>query len=121
MDWRDNIIREIGEGMGVQGLGFGDQGVVCFEFESNGSLFMEQQESGVLVYLRKEIDAYNPLPVMEKALRECHYTNSFPWSLQAAIKDDQLFISLFMIDDQFNRPSVENAMQYLLSKADQLT
>ena len=120
MDWRDEVLADVGNGMGVNGLNFGAEGVICFEYERSGSLYMEQKDEGVLMYLHRDIDSYNPLPAMEQALKECHYTNSYNWPLQGGLKEDQLFIGLFLSDDEFNRPDVEKAIQYLISKLDQL-
>lgn len=120
MDWRDNVVSELGEGMGIDGLSFGDTGVVCLEIEGSGAFYMERKDSGVLMYLAREMDRYNALPVLEQVLAACHYKNSFPYPLQAGLLENQLFISLFMNDNDFNRPSVERAMQILLDKADEL-
>ncbi|WP_067518768.1 hypothetical protein [Endozoicomonas ascidiicola] len=121
MDWKDEVLADVGNGMGVSGLNFGPEGVICFEYERSGSLYMEQKEDGVLMYLHRDIDAFNPLPAMEKALKGCHFTNSYAWPLQVGLKDNQLFIGLFLVDNEFDRPSVEKAIQYLMSKLDQLT
>ena len=120
MDWRDNVVSEFGEGMGISGLNFGDTGVVCLEIENSGSFYMERKESGVLMYLSREVDRFNVLPVLEQVLAACHYKYSFLYPLQAGLQENQLFISLFMSDNDFSRPSVERAMQILLDKADEL-
>ena len=120
MDWRDNVVSELGEGMGISGLNFGDTGVVCLQIEGSGSIYMERKDNGVLMYLAREMDRYNALPIVEQVLAACHYKKSFPYSLQAGLLENQLFIGLFMGDNDFNRPSVERAMQILLDKADEL-
>ncbi|KEI70811.1 hypothetical protein [Endozoicomonas elysicola] len=120
MDWRNNVITELGEGMGIRGLDFGDTGVVCFQIEGAGSLYMEQKEDGILMYLVREMDSFNSLPILERALAECHYKKSFPYPLQVGVQENQLFICLFIHDVDFNRPSVESAMQFLMNKVDEL-
>ncbi len=120
MDWRNNIVSELGESMGISGLDFGDTGVVCLQIEGSGSFFMELKEDGVLMYLAREMDRFNALPTLEQALVACHYKKSFPFPLQVGLQESQLFISLFMHDSDFSRPSVESAMQILLDKADEL-
>lgn len=120
MDWRNNVLSELAEAMGIKGLGFGDTGVVCFQIEGAGSLYMEQKDDGVLMYLICEMDSFNRLPVLERALAECHYKKSFSYPLQVGIQESQLFICLYLYDTDFNRPSVESAMQFLINKADEL-
>lgn len=120
MDWRNNVLAEVGEGMGISGLSFGDTGVVSFQFDQIGTLYLELKESGVLMYLAREIDEFNSLPILERALEACHYKRSFPYSLQAGVKNNQLFICLFLSDSDFSRPDVERAMDFLMSKVDEL-
>ncbi|MFK0570981.1 hypothetical protein [Endozoicomonas sp.] len=120
MDWRNNVLAEVGEGMEINGLDFGDTGVVCFQFEQSGSLYMELKESGILMYLAREMDGFNSLPVLEQALKECHYKKSFPFSLQVGIQNNQLFICLFLPDGDFSRPGVESAIQFLMSRMEEL-
>ncbi len=120
MDWRNNVVSELGEGMGISGLDFGDTGVVCLQIEGSGSLYMELKENGVLMYLAREMDRYNALPTLELALAACHYKKSFPFPLQIGLQENHLFISLFMNDNDFSRPGVESAIQILLDKADEL-
>ncbi|WP_257285006.1 hypothetical protein [Endozoicomonas sp. SESOKO1] len=120
MDWRNNVVSEFAEAMGIRGFDFGDTGVACFEIEGAGSFYMEQKEEGVLMYLAREIDPFNSLPILESALAECHYKRSFPYPLQVGLQENQLVICLFVDDSDFNRPSVERAMQFLMNKADGL-
>ena len=120
MDWRNNVISELGEGMGIKGFDFGDTGVVCFQVEGAGSLYLEQKDDGILMCLAREMDDFNSLPILERALAECHYKKSFPYPLQVGVQENQLVICLFIHDSDFNRPSVESAMQFLMNKADEL-
>ena len=71
---------EFAEAMGIRGFDFGDTGVACFEIEGAGSFYMEQKEEGVLMYLAREIDPFNSLPLLESALAECHYIKEFSLS-----------------------------------------
>ncbi|USE35283.1 hypothetical protein [Endozoicomonas sp. SCSIO W0465] len=120
MDWRNNVISEFAEAMGIRGFDFGDTGVACFEIEGAGSLYMEQKEDGILMYLAREIDPFNNLPILENALAECHYKKSVSYPLQVGVRENQLVICLFVDDSDFTRPTVESAMQFLINKADEL-
>ncbi|WP_257266568.1 hypothetical protein [Endozoicomonas sp. ONNA2] len=121
MDWRNNVVSEFAEAMGIRGFDFGDTGVACFDIEGAGSFCMEQKEEGVLMYMAREIDPFNSLPILESALAQCHYKRSFTYPLQVGFNENQLVICLFMDDSDFNRPSVERAMQFLMQKTDELT
>ena len=120
MDWRDGVLSEVAQGMNIRNFDFGETGVACFEMENTGSLFMEQKEEGVLMYFAYEIDTFNMLSIMESALSECHYKNSFPYTLQVGLQENRLFICLFLHNSSFNRSSVASAMTFLINKAEEL-
>lgn len=121
MDWRSDVLSEIGLGMGVEGVDFSGTGVVSFEFERRGTLYMELQETGILMYLIRPVSQFEILPVLERALIACHYTKSLRFPLQVGLQDDdQLFISLFVANEGFNRSEAEGAMQQLTEKFDEI-
>ena len=96
MEWRDQVLAEVGQGMGIQGLDFSGTGVVSFEFEQRGTLYMELQEDGILMYLIREITQFDYLPVYMRALRQCHYTQSLNFMMQMGLQDEnQLFLLAF--------------------------
>ena len=120
MDWRDNVISELGEGMGVSGLTFGDSGAVCFDFEHSGKLYIEVKKNGVLLSLSRSVESYNLLSSLENALKACHYKNSFPYCLQVGLRNNELYSCIFVPDSEFDRPTTEWVMQFLMAKADEL-
>ncbi len=121
MEWRDEVLAEVGRGMGVDGLDFSGSGVVSFEFETRGTLFMELQEEGILMYLVRQISQHERLPVFVKSLRQSHYKNSLRFPLQVGLQgDDQLFFCLFLPDGEFSRPNIESAILFLTEQFDQL-
>ena len=121
MEWRDQVLAEVGQGMGIQGLDFSGTGVVSFEFEQRGTLYMELQEDGVLMYLIREITQFEHLPVYMRALRQCHYTQSLNFLTQMGLQDEnQLFLCLFLNNEEFNRPNIESAIEHLTELFDQI-
>lgn len=119
MEWRDQVLAEVGQGMGISGLDFSGTGVVSFEFERSGTLYMELQDEGILMYLIRELTQFEKLPVFEKALKMCHYKQNLRFPLQIGLQgENQLFLSLFLANEDFNRPNIESAMQYLSEQFD---
>ena len=119
MEWRDQVLEEVGRGMGINGLDFSGTGVVSFEFERSGTLYMELQEEGILMYLIRELTQFDKLPIFEKALKQCHYKQNLRFPLQIGLQgEDQLFLSLFLANEEFNRPNIESAIQYLSEQFD---
>lgn len=121
MEWRDQVLTEVGQGMGIQGLDFSGTGVVSFEFEQRGTLYMELQEDGVLMYMIREITQFDLLPVYMRALKQCHYTKSLNFLMQVGLQDEnQLFLCLFLNNEEFNRSNIESAIQFLTEQFDQI-
>ena len=114
MGWRDEVLAEVGRGMGIEGLDFGGTGVVSFEFERMGTLYIEHQDDGILMYLIRTLPAHDFLPVLEKALKMCHYTQSQKFPLQVGAQEqEQLFLCIYLANEEFNRPNVETVIQSL--------
>ena len=121
MDWRDEVIAEVGRGMGVDGLNFGGTGVISMEFERRGALFLEQKDEGVLMYLVQRVSRYGTQQLLLSAMRQCHYTRVPQFPLQVGLKeDDQLFFIVFLRNEEFTRPSVETAIEVLTQQFEKI-
>ncbi|OED44870.1 type III secretion chaperone SycN [Endozoicomonas sp. (ex Bugula neritina AB1)] len=121
MEWRDDVLAEVGRGMGIEGLDFSGTGVISFEFERMGTLYMEHQEDGVLMYLIRELPAHDYMEVLEKALKLCHYTQSQQFPLQVGAQErEQLFLCIYLANEEFDRPNVETVIQSLTAYFDSL-
>ncbi len=120
MDWRNTVVADIGRGMGIEGLGFGASGVISFEFESRGTLFMELQEEGVLIYMIRQIPQFDTSGLLMSALKACHYTRSLSFPLQAALKqDNELVFMVYLINEAFTIPNAEGVIELLTRQFEQ--
>lgn len=121
MEWRDTVLAEVGQGMGIEGLNFSEAGAVSFEFERMGTLYMEPQEEGVLLYLTRALLSHDYMSVLEKALKLCHYTHSQKFALQVGVQErEQLFLCIYLANEAFNRPNVEAVIESLSGHFDSL-
>ena len=121
MDWRDDVMTDVGKGMGIDGLSFGESGVISLDFEHRGELFLEQQEDGVLMYLVRTISMHDSLGVLINALKECHYTKALRFPMQTGLKgDDELFLFIYLANEEFSRPNIENSMDALAQQFDKI-
>ncbi|MRI32161.1 type III secretion chaperone SycN [Endozoicomonas sp. OPT23] len=120
MDWRDSVVADIGRAMGIDGLEFGASGVISFEFENRGTLFMELQEDGVLIYLVRRIPQFDTAHLLVSALKACHYTKSLSFPLQAGLKqDDELVFMVYLINEAFTLPNAEGVIELLTRQFEQ--
>ncbi|WP_263082198.1 hypothetical protein [Endozoicomonas sp. Mp262] len=121
MDWRDQVIADVGRGMGVEGLEFTGSGVIQLEFERRGQLFIEAREKGVLFYLTRGLPQYDCVDMLVRALQAAHYSSSMRYPLQAGLKGDrELFLCIFLGNEEFDRPNIEGVMQILADQFDRI-
>ena len=121
MDWRDEVMAEVGRGMGAEGLTFGESGVVSFEFEQRGALYLEQQEEGVLIYLIRVVSPHDSLGLLKNALKECHYTRATRFPMQVGLKgDDQVFLLIYLRNEEFARPNIESSIEVLTQQFEKI-
>lgn len=121
MDWRDEVVSDIGRGMGIEGLSFGVSGVISMEFESERTLYLETQEEGVLVYMVQGLSRFDASKSLVYALKKCHYTQSLVLPLQAGLKgEEELVWLIYLNNEQFSRPTVESAIETIIRQSEQL-
>ncbi|WP_257279841.1 hypothetical protein [Endozoicomonas sp. ISHI1] len=121
MDWRDEVVSDIGRGVGIDGLSFGTSGVISIEFESEKTLYLETQEEGVLIYMVQGLSRFDACKSLVHALRKCHYTQSLALPLQAGLKGEEELVWLIHLNnEQFSRPTVESAIETIVRQSEQL-
>ncbi|PJE79766.1 hypothetical protein CI610_01268 [invertebrate metagenome] len=117
MSWKDDVVSELGVSMGMEQLDFGESNVLSLTFEESGTLHMENQDEGVLLYLFQKIPAHDQLILLMRALKQCHYQVSQRFLLQTGLnEDDELFFCVFLDNEDFSRPHVESTIQYLMDQ-----
>ncbi|WP_153301605.1 hypothetical protein [Endozoicomonas arenosclerae] len=122
MDWRDEVISDVGKGIGVENLTFGESGVISIDFESERTLYLERQEEGVLIYMVQGLSRFDASKSLIHALRKCHYTQSLMLPLQAGLKGEEELVWLIYLDnEQFAQPTIESAIEILIRQSEQLS
>ena len=121
MDWRDQMIADVGRGMGLDGLNFSGTGVIRLEFERRGELYIETRDDGVLFYLIRKISRHDCLDILKQALKCCHYTQSMRFPLQVGLQgEDDLFLCSFLVNESFSRPNIEGVLQSIGDQFDKI-
>ncbi len=112
-EWANRTVGEFGRGMGMDDLRLENDAIVCLEFETSGTLFIERVEDCMLVYLARRL----PPPrdrIARRSLELCHYREGLPMTIHAGLKDDDTFVFLTRIDRaDFSLPILERAFAAL--------
>ncbi|MDP0588171.1 MAG: hypothetical protein QS748_02775 [Candidatus Endonucleobacter bathymodioli] len=122
MDWRDQMIADVGRGIGFEELDFSGSGVIKLEFERRGDVYIEAREDGVLFYLIRRISSHDRLEVLTAALKCCHYSQSIRFPLLSGIQgDDDMFLCSFLVNESFSRPNIEGVIKMLGEQFDNIS
>jgi type III secretion chaperone SycN len=113
MSWIDDSVAEFGRGLDIDHLALNDRGLVSLVFERSGTLFLEQVNGYLLIYLTREIAAKDDSLVL-RALSLCHYRNGHPYDLSAAMKGEDRLTFLARIPEREVSPPVLEAAFALL-------
>jgi type III secretion system chaperone SycN len=114
--WVDRAIAEFGRSIGVGQLSFGEAGVLSLQLDAFGTLFIEQAEGCVLIYLARSI----PLPhngTAARLLTLSHYDEGLPMAVNPGLRGEDAFVlSVRVPESEFSLPLLEQAMALLLER-----
>ena len=120
MNFAQFTLSDFARQLGMDELTLNDQGVASLVFESLGTLFVEQLDGSVLIYLVLKHERLEQ-GMLEQALFQCHWQNNQPLELNAALVGERsLAISTRIEDSKFNLPTLEQALQLLSQLHDQI-
>ncbi|WP_330924631.1 hypothetical protein [Candidatus Sororendozoicomonas aggregata] len=122
MDWRDQVIGNVGRSMGMDDLNFSGSGVIKLTFERGGDLFIEAKDSGVLFYQTRMISRHDCLETLLVALKSCHYSQSMKHPLQVGLQGEEgLVLCSFLANESFSEPNIQGLMQMMGEQFDKIT
>jgi type III secretion system chaperone SycN len=108
-------IAEFGHNLGMPGLNWSDSGVIVLDFAIRGTLFLEDHDDALLMYLVRTIDsAADRLSVLQTALQLCHYRERLPYPVQPGLSTDAkltFFVQLAAAD--VTLPELERILETL--------
>lgn len=109
------LLTEWGESLGLGQLIWPDSGVITLSFEQRGTLYLEQRDTALLVYLARELDRWkDTLETLKLALRMCHYRENLPYPVQVGLKgESSLVFSVRFNTESTTLPELEYAVELL--------
>lgn len=109
-----------GRSMGMEGVRFDRNGVVCLDFESRGILFLERGEREVLAYLVREMrDA--GAEGLERAMALCHFRHALPFPTHPGFLGEGRLVFLVRIPEpDVTLPVLERVLDHLTGMHDRI-
>ena len=113
MSWVEDTIREFGAGIGMEDLRLSAEGLVSLDIEAMGTLFIEQTEEDMLVYLVRQFPEYET-DIYAGALAACHFSEALPFAIHAALHDENRLVFIArMSRKEFSLPILEQVIDLL--------
>lgn len=117
-----DTVRRYGQVMGVENLAMGDNGLLCLDFESSGTLYLEYLErlDEVLVYLVRPMPAHDTR-LAAAALELCRFRQEIPFTVQAGFMgDDRLVFMVRFLHREFTLPGLRQAIDLLKKRQENM-
>lgn len=113
MSFAQATLTDFARQLGLGRIVFSDNGVASLVFESMGTLFVEQADESVLVYLAKTHDRIETNTV-RTALEMCHWRHNHPVDVNACLgANNQLVLSARIQEYEFDLPRLEQTLRLL--------
>ena len=116
MTWVDESIRQYGRSIGAENLSLDEDGLLRLDFERKGCLQMELVEDALLVYLSRPLPSYDR-EAAKRILSACSPDRHHAYPLNAAIKDNEVFVLARIPERDVTPPVLEQCIQLLESVA----
>jgi len=109
------LLNELGENLGIEGLEWPQSGTVGLEFDERGTLCLENVDDELLVYLVRNIERRDGgAERLQSALRLCHYREGLPFTVHAGLKgEDLLSFAVRLPSRETTLPELELVLETL--------
>lgn len=113
MNWIDGEVEAYGRSMGLEGLRFNRNGVVCLDLESLGTLFLERGDKEILVYLARKMRNAGKAG-LKKAMALCHFHHASPFPTHVGFLEGERLVFLARIPErEITLPVLEKVLDHL--------
>ncbi|HOB61137.1 MAG TPA: type III secretion chaperone SycN [Candidatus Competibacteraceae bacterium] len=109
------VLTEFGQSLGLTDFRWPDAGMAAFAFDARGTLYLEERDEVLLVYLVRPLDPHRRSPeLLKSALRLCHYRQQWPYVVQAGLQDESQLVFLARLPvREVTLPELEQALDLL--------
>ena len=109
------VLAEFGQSLGIPGLQWPQSNVLALDFDILGTLFLENCDDDLLVYLVRPIaQSDQTAAVLKAALQHCHYRQGLPYAVQPGLRGDTGLVFLVRLPARdVTLPELERVMNTL--------
>ena len=108
-------LEEFGHSLGLPDLQWPQSGVLALNFDMRGTLFLEDHDNELLVYLVRQIrQPEQTFTILKTALRRCHYRQGLPFAVQAGLRGETDLVFLVRLASRdVSLPELEQVLEIL--------
>lgn len=109
------VLAEFGQSLGIADLQWPPSKRLTLSFDLRGTLYLEDRDETLLMYLVRPIDPGKPLgAVLKSALQYCHYRQGLPFTVQPGLRGDTDLVFLVRLSSRSaNLPDMERILETL--------
>lgn len=109
------VLTEFGRSLGLTNFRWPESGTAAFAFDARGTLYLEERDETLLVYLARNLDLHRRGPdPFKNALQLCHYRHQWPFVVQAGLRDEAQLVFLARLPvREVTLPALEQALELL--------
>ncbi|MCP5306248.1 MAG: CesT family type III secretion system chaperone [Chromatiaceae bacterium] len=115
MNTNQEVVAELGRSLGIEGLAMPEGRPLALRFDRRGSLYVEDRDEILLVYLARDIDlGADRAAVLEKALGLCHYSQGLAYPVHPGLRAERTLVFLVRLpSEQVTLPEIERVLELL--------
>ena len=116
MNTNQEVVAELGRSLGIEGLAMPEGRPLALRFDRRGSLYVEDRDEILLVYLARDIDlgADRAAGRPEACLRLCHYSQGLAYPVHPGLRAERTLVFLVRLpSEQVTLPEIERVLELL--------
>ncbi|MCB1804805.1 MAG: type III secretion chaperone SycN [Candidatus Competibacteraceae bacterium] len=115
MSLNSAVLTEFGQNLGLADLQWPQSGVLALDFDVRGTLYLEDRDDDLLLYLARLItQPEQTLAILKTALQRCHYRQGLPYAVQPGLRGETELVFLVRLPSrEVTLPELERVLDTL--------
>ena len=108
----EHEIEQLGKRMGIAELALSAEGMMAFDVDGIGRVFLERKPEELLIYLARSAPLHDR-GIAERILAVCHHRNAHPVPLSGGVHKGLAILLTRMAERRASTAFLENTVNYL--------